>query len=202
MSAETLLEVSRRCAQVLARDGAGASTKTLVAASGLSERTFFRCFQTKAECIRPLLEDGYRRFVSEVSSRCGNGGDSSLLAVVTVAFAVAYAKDSAPDGELARLLVEAPAYRRIWLEINDDTAASLVEPLASALGVPTDSFEARIAADQATSLAVTAMRGIVRSGLSATDAANQAAEAIRRQPLLREKQTNTRGAAPKEGITP
>lgn len=173
-----------------------------MAASGLSERTFFRCFATKAECIRPLLEDGCRRFVSEVSSRCGNGQSDSLLAVVTDAFAVAYAKDSAPDVELARVLVEAPAYRRIWLEINDDTAASLVEPLASALGVPTDHLEARVAADQATSLAVTAMRGIVRSGLTAADAATQAGEAIRGQPLLREQPTNTRGTAPKEGIPP
>lgn len=185
MSSEGLLEVSRRCAQVLAREGAGASTKALVAASGLSERTFFRCFSTKAECIRPLLEDGYRRFAAEVSARCSDQS-GPLLTVVEEAFAVAYAKDSAPDGELARILVEAPAYHRIWLEINEHTAASLVGPLASALGVVADSLEARIAADQATSLAVTAIRLIVGSGLSVADAAHQAAEAIRRQPLLRE----------------
>ena len=73
MTSEDRLAVSVRCGHALVELGVDASTADLVAASGLSERSFFRQFPTKADCIRPLLEHGHRRFVAEFTRRAEAG---------------------------------------------------------------------------------------------------------------------------------
>jgi len=108
-----------------------------------------------------------------------------ILECVRAAFIAAQQQigDTPLDRSFIRIMLAVPAYRRIWLEINDETATALVVPVADALGLPHDHIDARIAADEATLLAVTAIREMVRTGCDAEDAANHAAAALRRHPI-------------------
>jgi AcrR family transcriptional regulator len=186
MSAARLLEVSQRCADILLSHGPEASTRDLVSASGLSERTFFRMFPTKADSIRPLLEHGYHRFVSELAARVESDRTQPLIEAAVAAFLAAFEEPGVgPRPDLARLLVSAPAYRRVWLEINDDTATALLPVMASALNLAEDHIDVRLAAAQVTTLAVTAIRVMVDRGASPEDAASDVAASLNRHPLAR-----------------
>jgi len=180
MTSEDRLAVSVRCGHALVELGVDASTADLVAASGLSERSFFRQFPTKADCIRPLLEHGHRRFVAEFTRRA-EAGPRDLAETARSALVAAY--DDGPaelDREFLALMLGERSYRRVWLEVNDDTAIALVVPVAQALGVSEQALEARFLADQITVLVVTALRLMVSEGLSVEQASAALAEVERR----------------------
>lgn len=186
LSPTDLSDVSRRCIAALVDGGGDTTTTVLVAASGLSERTFFRYFPSKADCIRPVLEAGYRRFVAEVVDRLAAGSAGTLLDLARDAFVGAYRADELPrDERFVHLLVEIPAYRRVWLEINEDTAQALAAALAERTGAGPDEIALRLTADEMTLLAVSSLRVMVRSGLSAAEAADLVVAARRHDPLDR-----------------
>lgn len=183
MSSDALLAVSRRCAEVIARQGTTATTRELVAASGLSERTFFRYFPTKAESLRPLLDEGNRRFVAEVT-RLSEAPGFQLLQIVADAFTLAFGSRPMPvERELLKTILAAPPYRRMWLETNERIADQLVAPFARALGVAETAIDARMAADVATLLAIRAVRHMVVTDDSPAESARLVAESIARLPL-------------------
>ncbi|GAB11573.1 putative TetR family transcriptional regulator [Gordonia araii NBRC 100433] len=195
LSPQALLDVSRRCAAVIAEKGSAAHTKELVEASGFSERTYFRYFPTKGECIRPLLDHGDRMFAAEVARRCaGTDGvrAGNLLTLVVDAFVAAYDEGRLPfDRALLVTILADPPLRRIWLETNDQTARLLAPSLARVLGVPDDHIDALVAADQATLLAVTTVKRMVQTGESAAQATRIVSESIARQPISRQLRRDT-----------
>lgn len=186
LSQQALLEMSRNCAAVLNEVGVDASTAQLVAAAGVSERTFFRYFPMKADCLRPIMEDGYLRFVSAVQDSCGAGESTDLLEIVCSAFIAAYGHgEDGLDQRFLELITSAEIYRRLWLAINEETMQALYAPMSQVLGLPEDHIDVRIAADAATRLAVESIRLMALYSLSAHQAATQVADALRRRPLMR-----------------
>jgi AcrR family transcriptional regulator len=188
---EELLDISLRCAEVIHEYDGNAPTSALVAASGLSERTFFRYFPTKAESIRPFLDAGSRRFSAVLTQHLSRSAASVFDAVVT-ALPEAFAGVRTPwTHHLMQLVLTVPALRRVWLESNEDLVDMLLPTLARALGLSPDSAEARIAADQAALLAESSVRRMVHLDENRHQAVAKVAAAFRSAPLSRRPQSST-----------
>ncbi|MDR4534559.1 TetR family transcriptional regulator [Glutamicibacter sp. PS] len=192
LSAQQLFDSSRRCAEVLISEGPDVNTKALVEASGMSERTFFRNFPTKADCLRPLLVQGLVKFIEGLSRRVreaarpGSQSTPALIDLVAQSFAEAYHGESAVvDQGLADLLVGAAAYRRVWLDMQQETTEALTPTMARALGLDEEHIDVRLAAEAATDLAKESIRLMVSDGLTPAAAAAAVAAAQRRAPVLR-----------------
>lgn len=180
----TLVEISRKCALHVADPNSTPDTKSLVAASGMSERTFFRYFPTKADCVRPLLDDGNHRFVDGVAGRITAGDTESLLAIVADAFAEAFDESGAgEDLSLLRAILSVPEFHRVWLSTNEQITQNLTPIIAEALTLKPDALEAQIAAAQATLLATTALHDMAEHSTDAATAARLAADALSTNPL-------------------
>ncbi len=180
----TLVEISRKCALHVADPNSTPDTKSLVAASGMSERTFFRYFPTKADCVRPLLDDGNHRFVDGVAGRITAGDTESLLAIVADAFAEAFDESGAgEDLSLLRAILSVPEFHRVWLSTNEQITQNLTPIIAEALTLKPDALEAQIAAAQATLLATTALHHMAEHSTDAATAARLAADALSTNPL-------------------
>lgn len=178
--------MSLNCAAVLNEVGAEASTTQLVTAAGVSERTFFRYFPMKADCLRPIFEAGYRRFVGAVEQLCSQVVEGDLLEIVRAAFISAYGSgEEGLDRRFLELITSAEIYRRLWLAINEETTQVLYAPVSAVLRLPKEHIDVRLAADAATRLAVESIRLMALHSLSAEQAATQVADALRRHPLMR-----------------
>lgn len=179
------MDISVRCAQAYHEHDGDAPTRLLVEASGLSERTFFRYFPTKAESLRPLLDAGNRRFAEALSDRLA-GDDGDHMDAVVAAFVESYVAGSLTWGDhLMQLVLTVPPLRRVWLEANEDLPALLWPAFARSLGRPLDHDETLMAADEAVLVAVCAVRVMARLGGSPQDAVDRVAVAFRRDPLSR-----------------
>lgn len=179
------MDISVRCARAYHEHDGDAPTRVLVEASGLSERTFFRYFPTKAESLRPLLDAGNHRFADALSRRLASGGSDHVDAVAE-AFAESVAAGSLAWGDhLMQLVLTVPPLRRVWLEANEDLPALLWPALARSLGRAEDHDETLMAADEAVLLAVCAVRVMARVGGSPGEAVERVAAAFRRDPLSR-----------------
>ena len=185
LSPATLLEISLKCAQAFHEHGGDAPTRVLVAESGLSERTFFRYFPTKAESLRPLLDAGNRRFADALAQRLENRA-SDHLDVIAEAFSEAVAVGRLDWGHhLMQLVLTVPALRRVWLEANEDLPALLWPILARSLDLPEDHAETLMAADEAVLVVVCAVRVMAREGGSPQEAVGRVVVAFRKDPLAR-----------------
>ncbi|MCW4458616.1 TetR/AcrR family transcriptional regulator [Microbacterium sp. MPKO10] len=180
----TLVEISRRCALHVADPNSTPDTKSLVAASGLSERTFFRYFPTKADCVRPLLDEGNHQFVDGVARRIEASSSASLLEMVADAFVESF--ESAGVGEdlsLLRAILSVPEFHRVWLFTNDQITERLRAIIAVPLDLPADSLAVHVAAAQATLLATTALHHMAEHSLDVATASRLAADALSINPL-------------------
>jgi len=185
LSREQLLQISLRCARTFHEHEGNAPTRALVEASGLSERTFFRYFPTKAESLRPLLDAGNHRFADALSRRL-DGGAADRVEAIADAFAESFPSGSLPWGDhLIQLVLTVPALRRVWLESNEDLPALIWPAIARSLGLPKDDDQTLMAADEAVLLAVCAVRVMARIGLGPREAAGRVVDAFRRDPLSR-----------------
>lgn len=183
LSPESLLDISLACAQAFHEHDGDAPTRVLVAASGLSERTFFRYFPTKAESLRPLLDAGNRRFADALARHLAGGASDHVDAVVE-AFSESVASANLAWGDhLMQLVLAVPALRRVWLEANEDLPLLLWPSVARSLGRAEDNDETLMAADEAVLLAVCAVRVMARTGASPREAVERVAVAFRQDPL-------------------
>src|SRR5699024_4468885 len=166
LSDRELVEVSTRCAELLAREGVEVSAAALAQAATMSERTFFRYFPTKADCVRPLLAQGHRWFVEEFEALSSRAEKGAIVGeFVRDAFISVFEPHPHPRGGdfLATLLANLH-YRRVWLEINYELQVALAPAMARALEENEDSLHVRVAAAEATTFAVTTVMEMVRSG--------------------------------------
>jgi AcrR family transcriptional regulator len=185
LSPETLLKISLKCAQAFHEHGGDAPTRVLVAESGLSERTFFRYFPTKAESLRPFLDAGNRRFAEALARRLEGGSSDHLDAVAEAFGEAAEAGELDWGNHLMQLVLTVPALRRVWLEANEDLPALLWPAFARSLGRPEDHDETLMAADEAVLVAVCAVRVMARRGEGPREAVERVAVAFRKDPLAR-----------------
>lgn len=185
LSQEALLAISLRCAEAIQAHDGDAPTRALVAASGLSERTFFRYFPTKDESIRPFLDAGNRAFAETLAQHVAQPAPTLLDTVVAALQEAFGAIRTDWSHHLMQLALTVPALRRVWLEATEDLAGLLLPTLAEVLGVPEDSAEARIAADQAVLLAVSSVRRMVHLGEGPQEAVARVGDAFRCAPLMR-----------------
>ncbi|MGN0097134.1 MAG: hypothetical protein ACI38U_13860 [Corynebacterium sp.] len=185
LSDESLLEISLRCAQSFYDHDGDAPTGALVAASGLSERTFFRYFPTKEESLRPLLNAGNLSFANALSLRLEQGTSDYLGAIVGGFDETMTSTSFAWGHHLLQLILTVPALRRVWLESNEDLPHLLWPTFAQSLDLPEDHDETLMAADEAVLLTVCAVRVMARTELGPRQAIERVAVAFRTNPLLR-----------------
>lgn len=166
LSDAELVQVSTRCAELLASEGVEVPGADLAKAAGMSERTFFRYFPTKADCVRPVLDQGYRLLVEEFEEQSTRAEkDATILEIIRDAFVNVFEQHPIPgDGDFLATLLANMHYRRVWLEINDDLQESLAPAMARVLDQDQDSLHVRVAAAEATTFAVTTVMEMVRTG--------------------------------------
>ncbi len=185
LSQEALLAISLRCAEVIHAHDGDAPTRALVAASGLSERTFFRYFPTKDESIRPFLDAGNRAFARTLAQHVSHPAPTLLDAIVTALQEAFSAVRTDWSHHLMQLALTVPALRRVWLEATEDLAGMLLPTIATVLDLPQESAEARIAADEAVLIAISSVRRMVHLEEGPQEAIGRVGDAFRRDPLAR-----------------
>ncbi|KAB2811391.1 TetR family transcriptional regulator [Pimelobacter simplex] len=173
----TLLGIARACADVFVAAGDSSPTvAALVAASGVSERSFHRYFPTKADCLRPLFDDGNDAYAAALAAQPAG---LSLGEAVTRAFVAA--NDSMTDDAsraFMRTVFGDLALRRVWLEASYATAEVLRPAVAARIGAPERAVATTVACGQAIVLAISALAHMVEDGLTASEAAAAAGAAL------------------------
>ncbi|MBM7520384.1 TetR/AcrR family transcriptional regulator [Nocardioides nitrophenolicus] len=167
---ETLLGVARACADVFVAAGDSSPTvATLVAAAGLSERTFHRWFPTKPDCLRPLFDDGNRAYAAALATQ---PADLPLGEALCRAFVATFADGSDDSSRaLMRTVFGDLALRRVWLEASYATTPALRPGVATRLGTTQDAVATTVGCGQAIVLAIAALTHMVEDGLTAPEAA-------------------------------
>lgn len=173
LSDAELARVSERCAALLARKGTEVSAADLAEVAGMSERTFFRYFPTKADCMRPFLAQGHRRFSEEIEKQAKDRAGAPVLELVRDGFINVFDRPPFPgSGNFLTALLDNVHYRRVWLEINYDLQIALEPVMARVLGEAENSLRVRAAAAEVTAYAVTTIMEMVRTGGSVHDLAH------------------------------
>jgi AcrR family transcriptional regulator len=167
---ETLLGIARTCADVFVAAGDSSPTvATLVAAAGMSERTFHRWFPTKADCLRPLFEAGNQAYAAALAEQAP---ELSLGEALTAAFVATNTDVTDEESRaLMRTVFDDLALRRVWLEASYATTAALRPGVAARLGVDESAVATTVGCGQAIVLAIAALTHMVEDGLAAHEAA-------------------------------
>ncbi|MDI3405695.1 acyl-CoA-like ligand-binding transcription factor [Streptomyces cavernicola] len=156
-----LLRISSQCADVMIAAGdASASVAELAAAAGISPRTFHRCFPTKADCLRPLLDAGNQAFAAALAAQPpGTPLPEALHAALTVSFTD---RPEESIRRLMRLTFQDVGLRRVWLETAHETARLIRPAVAELTGTPVDDLATTVAAGQAVVAIITVLEHLVR----------------------------------------
>ena len=182
LEAEALTEISRRCAEVFVTAGGSSPTVTeLAAAAGMAERSFYRYFPTKADSLRPMLEQGTRTYAAALAA--GTGAD--FAATVLHAFEQAFT--SVSDAESRALMATIfgdTALRQVWLEVSYQAAGVVAPAVASMIGEPEDSVATTVASGQAILVMIAGLTHMVRDGMSAAAAGRAVSQALLTTPEL------------------
>jgi AcrR family transcriptional regulator len=175
LSADELLVISHRCADVfVAAGGARATVTDLAAAAKMSERTFYRYFPTKEDSLRPLFDDGLSRYVAALATQPTPGdAPTAIMRAIEQTFA---GDDEVHTRALMGTVVGDPALRRIWLEASYE-AAQRLRPHIAAL-TEADDVTNSVMAGQAALLVVVAIEQLIRTGVPMSVAARAAAHAM------------------------
>ncbi|MFC4139182.1 MULTISPECIES: TetR family transcriptional regulator [unclassified Microbacterium] len=148
LAPEDLLRISERCAELLTADGAGEpSVAVLADAAGLSERTFYRYFPTKADCLRPLFDEGLHAFVRVLETQ---PSDAGLPAAVRAAFSATFPDEGEQRSRaIMKAVFRDPALRRVWFEASWETARLIRPAVARQLQQPEESIAVTVGCGQA-----------------------------------------------------
>lgn len=174
---DELLAISRRCATVFADAGDSSPTVARLAeAAGMSQRTFYRYFATKEDCLRPVFADGNRAFAEALAAEPPETG---LAEAMLRAFDRAFA---ASTDEEARALMRAvfadDSLRRIWLQATYEITELLRPGVAALLGAPADDVRTTVVCGQAALLNIVALEHSIRDGTPLADTARAVAAAL------------------------
>ncbi|MFY0564359.1 TetR family transcriptional regulator [Archangium lansingense] len=139
-----MLEASRAVIGLFMRERTSDFTvKELAAHAGLSERTFYRYFPRKEDAIRPAVDAGLARIVSDMRAAPRS---RPLGEAMVEALSRSLAEGSAMNWEnLLPVLNETEILRAVWLQILTDAEVALAHVVAERLGISPDSQRARLA---------------------------------------------------------
>lgn len=145
----TRLAIARNAAQLFLAKGVGATSgKDIAAAAGVSERTVWRHFRTKENCVEPLLSQSALRFTQQML------GWSRLISIEDHLSEV-FALDRQSEGEmqdsilivrLLAILPQEPDLQATWLMASLLSERGLVEIISLRLDRSPDDFDIRLCA--------------------------------------------------------
>ncbi|WP_170210186.1 TetR/AcrR family transcriptional regulator [Saccharopolyspora antimicrobica] len=172
-----LLAISRRCAVVFADAGDSSPTVAQLAeAAGMSQRSFYRYFATKEDCLRPVFDEGNRAFAAALAEQPPNTG---LADAMLRAFDLTYA---ASTDEEARALMAAvfadDVLRRVWLQATYEITELLRPSVAALLGASADDVRTTVVCGQAALLNIVALEHSIRDETPLAVTARAAAAAL------------------------
>ena len=166
---ETLLGLARACADVFVTAGDSSPTvTTLVEAAGMSERSFHRYFPTKADCLRPIFDDGNQAYAEALAAQ---PADRSLGEAVVAAFVESNTMADVDARAFMRTVFGDLQLRRVWLEASYATAEVLRPAVAARIGADEHAVATTVGCGQAIVLAISALAHMVEDGLTAHQAA-------------------------------
>lgn len=142
------LDISRHAVRLFAAQGVAATSGGQIArASGVSERTLWRCFPSKESCVEPLLSQSLAAFRA-VLYAWPPGVD------LTEHLRAAYrpALDASSDGDaeavltVIRLTHDEPALRAVYLVLRERAEETFTEVLGERAGGSADLLDIRMRA--------------------------------------------------------
>lgn len=119
------------------------SVKELAVHAGLSERTFYRYFPRKEDAIRPALDEGLARIVSDL--RAAPRGKTLREAMVEALDRTLLEENAMSWENLLSVLNETESLRAVWLQVITDAEVALAHVVAERLELSPDSQRARLA---------------------------------------------------------
>ncbi|MDA3626950.1 helix-turn-helix domain containing protein [Saccharopolyspora sp. WRP15-2] len=174
---DELLVISRRCAAVFADAGDSSPTVARLAeAAGMSQRSFYRYFPTKEECLRPLFDGGSRAFTDALAAQPPG---TALADAMLRAFDLTYSTSSDEEARALMAVVFADAVlRRVWLQATYEITELLRPSVAALLGTPADDLRTTAVCGQAALLNIVALEHSIRDETPLADTARAAAAAL------------------------
>ena len=143
------MTIARHAASLfLAQGVAATSGKDIAMAAGVSERSVWRHFRTKENCVEPLLSQSALRFVAQMRrwSRLISIEDQLMETFALEPNAEDDISDSLLVVRLVTILPQEPDLQAIWLMSSLLAERGLTEIIASRLDLRSDSFEVRLCA--------------------------------------------------------
>ncbi|MBM4479731.1 TetR family transcriptional regulator [Rhodococcus hoagii] len=93
--------------------------------AGVSERTFYRHFPTKADIVMPLLERSMDRLLGALAESAG--ASTGVVDALVDALTEELATDLEDRRELLELLIRTPEYRLRWESVDDCVVSVLAD---------------------------------------------------------------------------
>ncbi|SDY97576.1 transcriptional regulator, TetR family [Saccharopolyspora shandongensis] len=190
---DELLAISRRCAEVFAEAGDSSPTVARLAeAAGMSQRSFYRYFPTKEDCLRPVFDEGSRAFADALTAQPpGTGLADAILRAFDLAFSTS--TDEEARALMAVVFTE-DVLRRVWLQATYEITDLLRPSVAALLGAPEGDLRTTVVCGQAALLTIVALEHSIRDGTPLAAAA-RAAAAVMFGPLAEPQTATPPGAA-------
>ncbi len=145
-------ELAEAALQLLAKQGYEQTTVDhIVAAAGVSRRTFFRHFQSKEDVLVQFLSDLGTAMCAELSERPAAEPPTVALRETLMSFVVEFEEFPEKARALTRIIFGTPALRARHLERQDQWRSGLAAELAERTGAEPDDLRPAITAAAALS---------------------------------------------------
>jgi AcrR family transcriptional regulator len=121
----------RLCVALAARDlfleahSTSVTVEEIAQRAGVSERTFYRHFASKADLITPLFERSTRNLIDTLNA--ADPGSTPIVETLVDILTDEMASGPEQYAELFELLIATPEYRLRWESIDDDLVEALTD---------------------------------------------------------------------------
>jgi AcrR family transcriptional regulator len=140
-------ELAEAALQLLARQGyVNTTVEHIVAAAGVSRRTFFRHFQSKEDVLVQFLSDLGARMCAEIAARPAGEAPPVALRETLMVFVQDFQVHPEKALALTRLIFDTPALRARYVERQDRWRGDLAAELARRTGAADDDLRPALTA--------------------------------------------------------